>query len=155
MITGECYCGTIRYQIAGALQNARACHCSRCRKVFGGASSAYGELRAVDEFSWTSGQEQLTQHTAANGWGIGFCRHCGSTLCVLFQGQVQGVTLGAVNGDPGCNYQCTFSWIPKRLGITSVAVRLSSLNGHRTRRQPGARDAQQCHPRDVRERARA
>lgn len=101
MITGECHCGVIRYQIDGTLRNARACHCSRCRKVFGGASSAYGELEDVEAFSWTGGQEQLTQYTAANGWGIGFCRCCGSTLCVLFQGKVQGVTLGAVNGDPG------------------------------------------------------
>lgn len=101
MNTGECYCGAIRYQIDGALKTARACHCSRCRKVFGGASSAYGELGKVEGFSWISGQQQLTQHTAANGWGIGFCRVCGSTLCVLFEGQVQGVTLGTVNGDPG------------------------------------------------------
>jgi hypothetical protein len=40
-------------------------------------------------------------HTAPNGWGVGFCRVCGSTLCVEFKGQVQGVTLGTVNGDPG------------------------------------------------------
>lgn len=30
-----------------------------------------------------------------------FCRTCGSTLCGTRDGQVHGVTLGGVDGDPG------------------------------------------------------
>ena len=35
------------------------------------------------------------------GWAIGFCGKCGSTLCGMWEGQVHGLTLGCVDGDPG------------------------------------------------------
>jgi hypothetical protein len=35
------------------------------------------------------------------GWGLFFCRTCGTTLCGTHQGKVHGVTLGSVDGDPG------------------------------------------------------
>ena len=101
MIEGECFCGAVRYQIDGALDRARACHCSRCRKAFSGASSAYAEIADGSKFSWITGEEELTQHTSAQGWGLAFCRICGSTLCGMFNGKVHGVTLGTVDSDPG------------------------------------------------------
>jgi hypothetical protein len=101
MISGECFCGEIRYEIDGSLVDARACHCSRCRKVFSGASSAFAEISDPDKFRWVTGEAQLKQYTSKQGWGLGFCSNCGSTLCGLFQGKVKGVTLGTVNGDPG------------------------------------------------------
>ena len=30
-----------------------------------------------------------------------FCRRCGTTLCGTHKGQVHGVTLGSIDGDPG------------------------------------------------------
>ena len=101
MIEGECFCGAVRYQIDGELDRARACHCSRCRKAFSGASSAYAEIADGSKFSWVTGEEELTQHTSVQGWGLAFCRICGSTLCGMFNGKVHGVTLGTVDGDPG------------------------------------------------------
>jgi hypothetical protein len=101
MITGECFCGAIRYEIDGPLVNARSCHCSRCRKAFSGASSAFAELSDPEHFRWLAGEEKLKAYTSQQGWGLGFCSNCGSTLCGLFQGAVMGVTLGTVNGDPG------------------------------------------------------
>lgn len=40
-ITGECFCGNVKYQVNGALHDARSCHCSRCRKAFSAPASAY------------------------------------------------------------------------------------------------------------------
>ena len=34
------------------------------------------------------------------GFGLQFCSRCGSTLCGIYRGEVHGVTLGCVNGDP-------------------------------------------------------
>ena len=101
MIEGGCFCGAIRYQIEGALDRARACHCSRCRKAFSGASSAYAEIADGSTFSWVTGEDELTKHASKQGWGLAFCRICGSTLCGLLDGKVHGVTLGTVDGDPG------------------------------------------------------
>ena len=99
MISGECFCGDIRYQIAGKLRDARSCHCSRCRKAFSAQASAYALVNS-DEFSWISGEENLKSYVGEQGFGVTFCGVCGSTLCGTFQGQVHGVTLGCVNGDP-------------------------------------------------------
>ena len=101
MIEGGCFCGAVRYQIDGALDCACACHCSRCRKAFSGASSAYAEIVDVSKFGWVTGEDELTKHTSTQGWGLAFCRICGSTLCGMFNGEVHGVTLGTVDGDPG------------------------------------------------------
>ena len=99
-ITGGCFCDQVRYEIRAPLQNARSCHCSRCRKAFSGAGSAYAEV-AAGAFSWVDGEENLTRYENSAGWGICFCRTCGTTLCGIHEGTVHGVTLGSVDGDPG------------------------------------------------------
>lgn len=101
MISGECFCGEIRYEIDGELAAARACHCSRCRKAFSGASSAYADLADPQQFLWVAGEALLTHYTSNAGWGLAFCSRCGSTLCGVYKGEVRGITLGTVNGDPG------------------------------------------------------
>ena len=101
-VTGGCFCGAVRYRIDGGLRNARCCHCSRCRKIFSGASSAYAE---VEGFSWTEGEDSLSVFKTHADWGVCFCRLCGSTLAGQHAGEVHGVTLGSVDGDPGVAVQ--------------------------------------------------
>jgi len=98
-ITGECFCGRIQYQIAGPLRDARSCHCSRCRKAFSAQASAYA-LVEPGTLTWTAGEAHLSHYDSAQGFGLRFCQYCGSTLCGTYQGEVHGVTLGCVNGDP-------------------------------------------------------
>lgn len=98
-LSGECFCGSIGYEVNGALRDARSCHCSRCRKAFSAQASSYAELDPAD-FRWTRGQELLSTYSSAPGFGLQFCSRCGSTLCGLFEGQLHGITLGCLNGDP-------------------------------------------------------
>lgn len=98
-ITGECFCGDIKYQYEGTLQDASSCHCSRCRKAFSSQASAYALIDS-DKFNWLSGKDLLTSYVGKHGFGLQFCRQCGSTICGVYQGAVHGVTLGCVNGDP-------------------------------------------------------
>lgn len=99
-LQGGCFCGRVRYGVEAPLRAARSCHCSRCRKAFSGAGSAYAEVER-GSFRWSSGEDQLSHYESAPGWGLSFCRHCGTTLCGTHEGQVHGVTLGSVDGDPG------------------------------------------------------
>lgn len=99
-IEGGCFCGGVRYRIDAPLRSARCCHCSRCRKAFSSAGSAYAEV-AAGSFAWTQGEDLLTRYQSAPGWGLCFCRICGTTLCGLFFDTVHGVTLGSVDDDPG------------------------------------------------------
>lgn len=98
-ITGECFCGRVRYQMTGDLRDARSCHCSRCRKAFSAQASAYA-LVDHREFTWLSGEHLLTSYAAKHGFGLQFCSQCGSTLCGTYNGNVHGLTLGCINGNP-------------------------------------------------------
>ncbi len=98
-ITGECFCGAVKYQVEGKLRDARSCHCSRCRKAFNAQASAVAFVEA-DEFSWLEGESLLTSYTSEQGYGLQFCRICGSTLCTIYKNEIIQVSLGCVNGDP-------------------------------------------------------
>ena len=99
-LTGGCFCGGVRYVIAAPLKAARSCHCSRCRKAFSGAGSAYAEVEP-GSFRWVAGESSLVSYEATPGWSLRFCGACGSTLCGTHSGEVHGVTLGCVDGDAG------------------------------------------------------
>jgi hypothetical protein len=98
-LTGECFCGEVKYEIDGELRDARSCHCSRCRKAFSSQASSYA-LVEPSEFRWIAGKERLTSYVGEHGFGLQFCNQCGSTLCGIYQGEVHGVSLGCVNEDP-------------------------------------------------------
>ena len=99
VLTGECFCGKVRYQITGSLRDARSCHCSRCRKAFSSQASVYA-LVEPDDFEWLSGQQLLSAYLSESGFGLQFCSKCGSTLCGIHNDKVHGVTLGCLNEDP-------------------------------------------------------
>jgi hypothetical protein len=99
-ITGRCFCGRIRYKVSQPLQRARSCHCSRCRKAFSGAGSAYAEIEP-GTLRWTAGEAELVSYKATPRFGLQFCGTCGSTLCGTHDGDIHGVTLGCLDDDPG------------------------------------------------------
>jgi len=98
-VTGGCFCGAIKYRVDGQLHDGRSCHCSRCRKAFNGPASAYALVNA-SQFQWLQGESLLSTYTSKEGFGLQFCCRCGSTLCGTYLGEVHGVTLGCVDGDP-------------------------------------------------------
>jgi hypothetical protein len=100
VLTGGCFCGRVRYAIGAPLHAARSCHCSRCRKAFSGAGSAYAEIEP-GSLTWVTGKSALVSYETAPGWGLSFCGTCGSTVTGTRNGEVHGVTLGCVDGDPG------------------------------------------------------
>ena len=94
-LEGECFCGGIRYRITGLLIEPRCCHCSRCRKAFNGSGSAYAEVTA-NEFPWLLGEADLAIYSGTKRFSLGFCRLCG-----LLDGEIHGITLGTLDGEPG------------------------------------------------------
>ena len=99
-ITGECFCGSVTYQINGELGEGRSCHCSRCRKLTSAQATSYAEV-SPGSFHWTTGEDLLTTYDSGEKFGHQFCSRCGSTLCGIYEGRVHGIMLGCVNGDPG------------------------------------------------------
>lgn len=99
-LTGSCFCEALQYSIHAPLVSAQSCHCSRCRKVFSGAGSTFAFL-AEGSFRWRGEPSALSRYASADGWQIGFCGTCGTTLCGIKDDAVRGVTLGTIDGDPG------------------------------------------------------
>ena len=98
-LTGECLCGMVKYKFDGEFNRTRSCHCSRCRKAFGGGGSATGFINPQD-FSWISGEDNLSEYKPVPDFGVYFCKSCGSKICASFQGNIIGIVLGTLNEDP-------------------------------------------------------
>lgn len=79
MYKGGCLCGKIRFRITGNIRNIVYCHCSQCRKAQGSAFATNG-IVATDDFTFLSGESELTGYEATPGQTKYFCKHCGSPV---------------------------------------------------------------------------
>jgi len=107
MITGNCFCGAVRYEITGPLLIFANCHCPDCRKFSG---SAFSSVLAVEAggFRVTSGDDHLVPYPSSPGKHRYFCKICG---CHLFARAEQRpgmviVRAGTLNDDPKMKPQC-------------------------------------------------
>jgi hypothetical protein len=107
VITGGCACGAVRYEVSEPFVSANYCHCTRCQRRTGTASSANARV-AEGSFRIVQGEEMVA------GWDPGdggfekcFCSNCGSALFSrnAETGGEIGVRLGTVDGDPGIRPQ--------------------------------------------------
>jgi len=102
VLLGSCLCGSVRYQIAGALGLAEHCHCSMCRKAHGAAFSS-NALVATANLTIVAGAELVSQFESSPNRRKCFCSKCGSQLFIrrLDKPEYTVVTLGTIDGEPG------------------------------------------------------
>lgn len=83
MRTGQCYCGTVKYQIEGDLGYIVHCHCRNCRRVTGAAFYSAAFLPEAN-FSITAGQDEVREYQSPEVSGLArcFCGKCGGRLFV-------------------------------------------------------------------------
>ncbi|MDE3069458.1 MAG: GFA family protein [Acidobacteriota bacterium] len=101
-LTGGCGCGAVRFEVSGRPTVALYCHCTRCQRRTGTATSC--SARVSDEaFHVVQGQERLRAWRPEDGAEKWFCGDCGSALFSLQRGArtVIAVRMGAFDGDPG------------------------------------------------------
>ncbi|RZN00578.1 aldehyde-activating protein [Bradyrhizobium genosp. SA-3] len=78
ILIGECYCRTVRFEVADAFSYAMNCHCSNCRRTTGAAFKPFAGI-AQDQLRIVRGGDQRimfgddTTHDA-------HCARCGSLL---------------------------------------------------------------------------
>jgi hypothetical protein len=101
-LTGQCGCGAVRFELTEPLVSATYCHCTRCQRRTGTASSANGRA-APGSFRIVAGEARLRAWKPDGGAQKWFCGDCGSAL---FSRSAEdpdrvGVRLGALDGDPG------------------------------------------------------
>lgn len=76
---GSCLCGSVRFEIASAIEGVSHCHCSMCRKAHGAAFATYGSVRH-SAFRFTSGEASLREYRSSRSVVRTFCAGCGSPL---------------------------------------------------------------------------
>ena len=104
-LTGGCGCGAVRFEVTEPLVSASYCHCTRCQRRTGTASSANARL-APGSLRITTGEDELRAWAPAGGMEKVFCGRCGSALFARRPGgEILGVRLGAIDGDPGIRPQ--------------------------------------------------
>ncbi len=102
-VTGRCNCGGVRFELTEPAHTAGYCHCTRCQRRTGGASSAQARidgrtLRVVQ------GEELLKAWMHPDGgFEKIFCSECGSQMFSRNPDDPtqMSVRLGVFDGDPG------------------------------------------------------
>ena len=77
MLTGQCFCGAIRYETAERIRNQTLCHCTICRRTTGAPAVAWFTV-ATEDFRYTAG-EPASLRSSSHGTRT-FCPRCGTQL---------------------------------------------------------------------------
>lgn len=99
ILSGMCYCGTVRYAVADAFRYAANCHCSNCRRTTGSAFKPFAGIER-NRLTLTQGEDRLL----IVGDEIGHdahCAVCGSLLySVVREGAYVHVAMGTLVDAP-------------------------------------------------------
>ncbi|SQI44469.1 glutathione-dependent formaldehyde-activating enzyme [Leminorella richardii] len=79
MLTGQCLCGRIGYQIAAQIKQIVFCHCENCRRATGSAFNSAAVVDA-DKFTLLRGEAHIKRFSSSPGVHRLFCGECGSPL---------------------------------------------------------------------------
>jgi hypothetical protein len=101
MVRGGCLCGSVRYEVRGAVGRVSHCHCSMCRKAHGAAFATYGRVQR-SEFTLVSGAGDVASYSSSPGVTRTFCRQCGSNLQFISEKRptTLSLALGTLDDDP-------------------------------------------------------
>lgn len=79
MVTGQCLCGKVQFEIDGELGETRLCYCALCRRANGTAFSANVPV-PVERHRLLTGREHIREYESSPGAFRAFCSHCGSPV---------------------------------------------------------------------------
>jgi hypothetical protein len=99
---GSCLCGDVKFTIAGPINRAHNCHCSRCRKARAAAHNS-NAFTATDDVQFSQGEDkvQTFKLPEAQFFAVAFCRTCGSSVPRKDpQRGIAVVPMGALDDDP-------------------------------------------------------
>ena len=101
MVSGECNCGSVAFEIDAPVSDVIICHCSICRRATGTNGIAV-VLVNNDDFRWKQGESLVTIWRKPDAdWHIGFCSRCGSPLPASSNESMMFVPAGLLSADSG------------------------------------------------------
>ena len=101
-LTGGCLCGRVRFEVTEPLVSAGYCHCTRCQRRTGTASSASARV-APGSLRVLQGDELIRAYEPPDGFHKVFCSACGGALWSQSpeDPEIRSVRLGTFDSDPG------------------------------------------------------
>ena len=101
MITGNCECGQVKFEVDGEIEDFSHCHCSQCRRLHGAAYATFAGV-AKSEFRYTEGAALVREYASSQKNTRVFCSICGSNILVAskFEPEALYLSMSAINGDP-------------------------------------------------------
>jgi hypothetical protein len=82
-ITGGCLCGAVRYEPKEPPTQGYYCHCTLCRRNYGGLPAAMVSFPG-SAIRFTKGE--LKHYSATSFASRGFCANCGSPVTFSYEG---------------------------------------------------------------------
>lgn len=79
MYNGSCLCGTVKFTVESEIKDIVYCHCSLCRKAQGSAFATNGNVQ-LQNFTFLSGEDNLTSYQSSDTQEKLFCTTCGSPI---------------------------------------------------------------------------
>ena len=93
---GRCFCGQVRYELAGEPIFACHCHCESCRHASGAAFVTWVSFGA-GALVLTSGT--ITEHRSSPGVRRGHCAACGTTLTYSWEQRPEEIDIAVASLD--------------------------------------------------------
>ena len=78
-VSGQCYCGAVRFEVTLPTLFCAHCHCSMCRRLHGAAFVTWFGV-PYERFRIAQGDADLVRFRSSEHGTRSFCRHCGSSL---------------------------------------------------------------------------
>jgi hypothetical protein len=102
VLSGRCLCGGVRFELTEAPTDAGYCHCTRCQRRTGTASSAQARIDGRT-FRLLEGEDLVKAWRSGSGFEKGFCRECGAQLFARNPDNPSqmSIRMSAFDGDPG------------------------------------------------------
>ena len=98
MRTGGCLCGTVRYQLESEPFDAGWCHCRTCRLNSGSPAMVFATV-PVDDFRWTTGENEVSRIRSSSFGHREFCGTCGTPFLMKVDHQPETVDFSVATLD--------------------------------------------------------
>jgi len=119
MALGQCFCGTVRFEVVGMPKWVAHCHCSMCRRAHAAGYVTWvgypkTSMRLID------GTDNITTYRSSPPASREFCRTCGSQLFFRHESYAEEVHIprALIAGDVGMEpkahiyFSDRVGWIP-------------------------------------------
>ncbi len=100
-ITGQCYCGNVKYHFTGDILRKGICYCRDCQRITGAAALPF--IAILSDTLHIKGNVKEVSKIGGSGKTVymSFCEQCGSTLFGRFEAWPNVRTVSASSLDDG------------------------------------------------------